>query len=298
MIFLTATCILLVANLGSTNGFNSNTNRFSYDSQSNWTGVCVDGNSVHQSPINIITTRVQEDSNLINLRMTGWNTTINGTFSNSNASVLFTLEEGENVTTINHIGTYKLLQFHVHWGKTSGEGSEHRVDGEQAELEIHFVHRLQNPLDSERMEYTVVAVFGDVDEDESLTAPWTQLDPTPIMESGSDSVRLTGFVLDQLLPDLDDLNYWHYEGSLTTPPCNETVAWFILRRKITVPGMFLEQLRAVETSPGKPLRFNFRMVQDVGSRSISTQSSSGTIPSSQAIPVVMLVISALQLIRS
>ena len=291
VIFLTATGVLLAATgLGSTTDEGS----FFYDAQSDWGGICVEGNSMQQSPVNIITDLVREDSNLIDLQMTGWDTSVNGKYNNTNSSVMFTLDDGESVTTTNNFGTYSLFQFHMHWGETNGEGSEHRVNGEQAELEIHFVHSLPNP-GSERNSLTVVAILGDVDEDASLTSPWTELDPTQIVESGSDTVTITGFVLDQLLPDL---NYWHYEGSFTTPPCTESVAWFVLKDRITVPSAFLERLREVETSPGEPLGFNFRMLQDIGSRSISTQSS-GAIPSSQvATPAFSLavLISALQLI--
>ena len=292
MIFLVATAILLMAGLGST----ADKNSFFYDAQGNWTGICVDGNAEQQSPVDIITDLVREDSNLIDLQMTGWDTSVNGDYSNTNTTVLFTLDDGESVTTTNHIGTYNLLQFHIHWGDADGEGSEHEVDGEQAELEIHFVHSLPNP-GSERNSLAVIGVFGDVDEDASLTSPWTEIDPTQIVESGSDAVTITGLVLNQLLPDLDNLEYWYYEGSLTTPPCDESVAWFVLKDRITVPSAFLEKLRDVETSPGEPLGSNYRMTQNMGIRRIATQSSA--IPSSQvAIPAFSLVvlISALQLI--
>jgi len=33
-------------------------------------------------------------------------------------------------------GTYKLAQFHFHWGKTDNKGSEHLVDGKSYPLEV------------------------------------------------------------------------------------------------------------------------------------------------------------------
>ena len=33
-------------------------------------------------------------------------------------------------------GTYKLLQFHFHWGKTDSDGSEHVVDSKAYPLEV------------------------------------------------------------------------------------------------------------------------------------------------------------------
>jgi len=33
-------------------------------------------------------------------------------------------------------GTYKLAQFHFHWGSTDSVGSEHQIDGEPYPLEV------------------------------------------------------------------------------------------------------------------------------------------------------------------
>lgn len=33
-------------------------------------------------------------------------------------------------------GVYKAVQFHLHWGKDGGPGSEHTVDGEQYPMEV------------------------------------------------------------------------------------------------------------------------------------------------------------------
>jgi len=33
-------------------------------------------------------------------------------------------------------GTYKLKQFHFHWGKTDSVGSEHQIDGKPYPLEV------------------------------------------------------------------------------------------------------------------------------------------------------------------
>ena len=75
------------------------------------------------------------------------------------------------------------------------------------------------------------------------------------------------FRFDSLLPD--SLDYWFYEGSLTTPPCSETVAWFVLKERITVPGAYLDLLRGVEEDEdGTLLTFNFRDAQKLGDRTV------------------------------
>lgn len=32
--------------------------------------------------------------------------------------------------------TYKAVQFHLHWGRNGGPGSEHTIDGEQYPMEV------------------------------------------------------------------------------------------------------------------------------------------------------------------
>ena len=40
--------------------------------------------------------------------------------------------------------SYLLNQFHIHWGSEKGRGSEHTLDGEQFDAEIHLVHYNEN----------------------------------------------------------------------------------------------------------------------------------------------------------
>ena len=35
---------------------------------------------------------------------------------------------------------YRLVQYQAHWGSCAGEGSEHMVNGEQYDAELHLVH--------------------------------------------------------------------------------------------------------------------------------------------------------------
>ena len=241
---------------------------FSYSQQDQWPSICVTGNTMRQSPIDVITNNVQFDENLIDMEMTGWDIEYNGTFSNEGRNVRFTPDNSQ-ATTRNHLGTYDFLQFHFHWGNRTGEGSEHRVDSDPGELEIHFVQRKQNEDDATVGDYlAVISVIADVVEgDSDLEGPWLQLDASRIPVY-MDNISVVGFCVDRLLPTNRD--YYFYEGSFTSPPCSEVVGWFVMRERITVPAAYLRQLRNVQWSSGELIGFNFRMPQDLGGRVVTT----------------------------
>jgi carbonic anhydrase len=112
----------------------------------------------------------------------------------------------------------------------------------------------------------VIAVRAVVDEDAPISGPWKQLDASAVQGFES-SIDVKNFRFDSLLPS--NLDYWFYEGSLTTPPCSETVVWFVLKETITVPGAYLDLLRGVEEDQqGTLLTFNFRDPQELGDRTV------------------------------
>lgn len=192
---------------------------------------------------------------------------MDGVFANTGENVQFDPDTPGVAMTCNHLGKYSVQQFHFHWGEEEGEGSEHRVDGKQTELEIHFVQFKEGETDTSARDFiSVIAVRADVDEDAPLTGPWQQLDAYAV-QGFENSIVVKNFRFDSLLPD--NLDYWFYEGSLTTPPCSETVAWFVLKEKITVPGAYLDLLRGVEEDEeGTLLTFNFRDAQKLGDRTV------------------------------
>uniref|UniRef100_A0A669B260 Carbonic anhydrase 4 n=1 Tax=Oreochromis niloticus TaxID=8128 RepID=A0A669B260_ORENI len=59
---------------------------------------------------------------------------------------------------------YKAIQFHLHWGKDGGRGSEHTIDGENAlfHLQMHIVHIKEeyDSLAEASKDSTGVAVLG------------------------------------------------------------------------------------------------------------------------------------------
>jgi len=115
--------------------------------------------------------------------------------------------------------TYQLLQFHFH------TPSEHTVDGKAAPMELHFVHR------NDAGELAVVGVMTEGGQThEALQPLWDHL-PHEINKE----TTVAGLQVDAaaFLPP-KSRNYYHYMGSLTTPPCSEIVSWFVLKEPLVV----------------------------------------------------------------
>ena len=247
---------------------------FTYDRQGDWQGVCNANNRMEQSPINIVTENVQINRNLIDLQFTGWSDGIGGFFSNP---VIFYPSTMGRVRTRTHLGTYDLLQFHMHWGNRSNEGSEHLINGTQQEMEIHFVHTLSGSTDMTRRPYlSVIGVLMQADPSLSMSSPpWSIINASAVLQFQS-NISVSGLILDQLLPTNRD--YYYYEGSLTTPPCSEIVAWFVMKNTIRVPQEYFELMQRIEIdSNGMIFPITFRSAQPLGSRVVSTQSHAFTL---------------------
>ena len=113
----------------------------------------------------------------------------------------------------------------VHWHAPS----ENTVDGTSFPLEAHFVHQLDDPTNGGLHRLAVIGLlyeFGDdPDAEESCNEFLDNFWGDFSNEKGS-KVSYTGSVLDfnaKLAAQLAE-GYYHWFGSLTTPPCTEGVS--------------------------------------------------------------------------
>ena len=192
---------------------------------------------------------------------------VSGIFESTGTTVRFVPNPNEPAAILtNHLGTYELQEVRFHWGSTPAKGSEHRVDSKQFAAEIHFVHLKQgaSPSDTAGDTLSVIAVLCKA-TDTPISGVWDQLSPVPTKHEAKNPI--SDFVYSDLLPENRD--YYHYEGSLTTPLCNETVQWFVLKNTIDIPKEFLAKLRMVESDDsGTLLTFNFRDLQSLNDREV------------------------------
>lgn len=125
--------------------------------------------------------------------------------------------------------TYKLINIHFHWGLFDDSGSEHTIDGFRSAAEGHFVFKketLTNGFTYTPIRNDEIAVIGVLYQSSSrgIKLPLTDFSQVTA-ESGKIRIVKPNFLLKNLIPN--DFIYATYKGSLTTPPCNETVDWFV-----------------------------------------------------------------------
>ena len=111
---------------------------------------------------------------------------------------------------------YTLLQYHFH------AGSEHTVDGKQHPMEAHLVHQ------SEDGELGVIGVFMDVGTENKFLKE--VFDAMPAHAGDKEVSTTKTLYANELLPD--SKSYYHYLGSLTTPPCTQIVEWYVMQEPI------------------------------------------------------------------
>ncbi|KAF9352713.1 hypothetical protein BGX26_009499 [Mortierella sp. AD094] len=159
---------------------------------------------------------------------------------------------------------YDLINFHFH------TPSEHRIDNAFAEAEMHLVHK------SADGELAVVGILLQVQEKNNPFFNWiTALDEEVDRVERGHGFLVKDKVTGEPVPGKEQVKYkvnkvdfssllrdtgkftprWEYEGSLTTPPCTEGVAWNVVKTSV---GLGIKQFDALVDLEA----FNSRFIQD------------------------------------
>lgn len=250
---------------------------FSYDDQAAWPNLPDSScGGTSQSPIDI--PRSVEDGDqigLTELEFSYLDQTLAGTWDNTGKTLQFTPDSAGTVQT--YRGSYQLVQFHFHWGNYSA-GSEHTVDGKYYSGELHFVHRAYDPMrnDTSFDYYTVVGVLLEASDDLSIDGtPWEVLSQIPGYDDVDMITDTDRIKYENLLPSNRD--YYYYNGSLTTPLCNEIVQWVLLKTPVQVPSSFFTSARMTPEANGNDLVTNFRDVQPLNGRKVYESTSAANV---------------------
>ncbi|XP_053313966.1 carbonic anhydrase 9 [Spea bombifrons] len=228
-----------------------------------------------QSPINVNTSSVTFDASLRPIRLSGYNVTPEETLKLKNNGHTVVLDLPDNLLIIEGLAqTYRAAQLHFHWGSESSPGSEHTVNGHRFPGEIHVVHYSAEydsiwEAVSRPGGLAVLAAFIEEGADENPTYERLLSHLRSVAEEGQ-TTNVTGFDIRGLLPRRLD-RYYRYNGSLTTPPCFQSVNWTIFNQTIPLSPRQLAVLEdTIHTDHDHVLQMNFRLPQSLNGRHVLT----------------------------
>ncbi|MNQ02735.1 Carbonic anhydrase precursor [compost metagenome] len=195
-----------------------------------------------QSPIDIVETETDKFLKPIEFHY-NQKTKIHDVINNGH-TIQFDFEPGDYIVVNGE--QYELKQFHFH------ESAEHTIKGVRYPLEIHMVHKNKDG------KFAVVSIMAQENKKSNETFEFLdQYLPTKT----NDTVKVNNdFNINKVLPQ--NKSYYTYWGSLTTPPCTESVQWFIFKAPIEVSIKMITDLKKI-----MPLN-NFRNVQELNGRKI------------------------------
>lgn len=161
---------------------------------------------------------------------------------NNGHAVEVRYDAGSKMTV--HGRARELKQFHFH------TPSENHIAGESFPMEVHLVHSDENNS------LTVITVLFK----KGAANPLLETLRTQLPERVGKEVTVADQAINvkDLLPK--DTRYYYFNGSLTTPPCSEGVAWLVLKEPMEASK---EQLDAFRSTMGFD---NNRPVQPLNTR--------------------------------
>ena len=233
----------------------------------------------NQSPIDIQTSNVRYDPtlsqtplHLLYVKDGEYTVTNNG----HSVQVTHSLGSGYQLSGGPLLHKYQFKQFHFHWGATDDVGSEHRLNGKAYPGELHLVHWNVDAFDSfesaatEQNGLAVIGVFLQLRDD--LPEQPSIADILARVQYKDDTYRMTtSFDPGSLVPSTRE--YWTYKGSLTTPPCSESVTWIVFKEAIPTSTKQLRNFRSLHSYPfwqktGANIVNNFRKVMPLNGRTV------------------------------
>ena len=227
----------------ATTGFAAEGPHWSYEGESGpdkWGSLGGDGNvcsaGSQQSPV-VITASVRANLPRLDIAWTRRPDTI----VNNGHTIQLNFSEGARLRVGSD--TYNLVQFHFH------HPSEHLIDGQSTPMEVHFVHAMPSGA------LGVVGILMKAGRNNPMFARIVATMPT---QEGP-PVRAEAIDPNGFLPVRR--GYFRYAGSLTTPPCAETVAWMLLTDPIDVAAADIDKFAKLFPMNARPAqKLNRRFV--------------------------------------
>ena len=183
-----------------------------YKAQTTWEGDC-QLDSIH-AQINIDENEVVEDNSKFSFESINYETieSTSVTYQNEFSISTPTLDNGNITVKINGTTfTYKLLNIHFHLK------SEHTINGENYDMEMHIVHENTNKEDKNNL-YMVIAYIFEIDD----------------YDEENSFINSIGFNTGEEVKNVNvkdivkNEDVYYYKGFVTSSHCAEEVNWVVI----------------------------------------------------------------------
>ena len=142
--------------------------------------------------------------------------------------------------------------------------SEHLIDGVTFPMEMHMVHTLQGQKEGEETEYLVIGILFKMGKESPFINEFLGSIPEEAhmkKEVPAGVIKVADLISEKPENVLD--HYYHYRGSLTTPPYTESVRWYVSKHIFEGSPEQIKTILAIEGP-------NARQVQGLNDRELES----------------------------
>jgi len=173
-------------------------------------------------------------------------------------------------------GSYNFHHIRVHWGSVSTRGSAHTVNGKMFPAEMDMVHYNSRYADfgsavasGEWDALAVVGFFFKISTADNPAFDEIVEILQHIRPADSEFTLRSAITVDSHFVDLHS-PFYRYNGSLTTPACNQIVVWTVMHIPVGISESQIQAFRELDDSHHHKMVDNYRPVQPLYGRHIYT----------------------------
>ncbi|XP_077449406.1 receptor-type tyrosine-protein phosphatase gamma isoform X2 [Stigmatopora argus] len=223
--------------------------------QRNWGRKYPTCSSARQSPVDIDETFAQVRLQYQNLQFEGWDRHMaeSTTVRNNGKTVAINVDGDFYIRGGGLSSRFRVSTITFHWGRcnATSDGSEHSLNGMKYPLEMQIYAYDPDAFPSleeavrEGGRIAALAVMFEISSEanDNLTPI---IDAVNTVSRFGKSGSMEALALQSLLPN-NTAKYFIYNGSLTSPPCSETVEWVVFKSTAAISETQLEVFCEVMT---------------------------------------------------